>query len=140
QVFAQGVSPATTESASPASESSAVDAAGSNPSFSPGDLPARFKSTQPRSSGVAADLFSPLPREFKQLGSSQNWLVAGIGGISTVVAHSLDTKVAGATWPNGALPVMQPGEIVGSFAAQTGGALAAYAAGRLRGSPTVTRV
>jgi hypothetical protein len=67
-------------------------------------------------------------------------LLIGIGGAASFAAHPEDARIAAATWPSGAAPVMKPGEIVGSFAVQAGAALATYTVGRLNGSPEVARI
>jgi membrane-associated phospholipid phosphatase len=90
--------------------------------------------------GAVADLLAPLPGDFKRFGSSQNWLIAGIGGVAATIAHPHDAQVAHVAWPERSVPVMNPGAMVGSFAAQSAVVLTTYAAGRISGSPRLTRV
>ena len=96
-------------------------------------------STHTRSS-VFSDLFAPLGGDFRRIGSQHNWLVAGLGGLSAVAVESLDPRAARMTWSSGAQNIFKPGKTAGSFLAQSGGALATYAAGRIRHSPRVAEV
>jgi acid phosphatase family membrane protein YuiD len=96
--------------------------------------------SHPKPSSIVSDLFAPLATDFRQFGSTRNMLLIGIGGAASFAAHPEDARIAAATWPSGAAPVMKPGEIVGSFAVQTGAALATYTVGRLNGSSEVARI
>jgi len=91
-------------------------------------------------SRTVMDLFAPLPGDFRQMGSSQNWMVVAIGGAGALAAHSLDSRVASMTWPAATAPVMSPGAIVGAFEVQLAGAIAVYAAGRINDSSRVARI
>ena len=67
----------------------------------------------------------------------QNLLIAGIGGIGATAGHSFDNRVARAAW--GSEETFESGQIVGSFLAQSGGAMATYAVGRLTRSPRMAQ-
>ena len=91
-------------------------------------------------SRAVSDLFAPLPGDFKQMMSPQNWLVAGIGTAATVAVHPFDAQVATTTWPAGSASIMGPGAIVGSFEVQTAAALALYITGRANDSSKTARL
>jgi membrane-associated phospholipid phosphatase len=91
-------------------------------------------------SRAVTDLFAPLPGDFKQMVSPQNWLVAGIGTAAAVAFHPLDAQIATQTWPAGAAPIMSPGTIVGGFEVQTAAALAIYITGRANDSSRTARL
>jgi len=91
-------------------------------------------------SNVFADLFAPLPSDFGHLASKQNLVLAGVGGLGALAAHSFDARVASTPWSPDSAAVMQPGWLVGSDYVQSGGALATYALGRITRSPRVSRI
>jgi membrane-associated phospholipid phosphatase len=97
----------------------------------PADAPA------PRVMPSFASLFTDLPQDFRHLLTPQNLAIAGIGGLGASVGHSFDNRVARTAW--GSEETFESGQIVGSFLAQSGGAVATYAVGRLTRSPRVAQ-
>lgn len=90
----------------------------------------------PRSS-VADDLFKPLIGDFKQLGSSRNLFLAGLGAGLALTSHPWDRDVARSAWAEEAHDAFEPGKHVGSFLAQSGAAVVTYAIGRTTGDARV---
>jgi membrane-associated phospholipid phosphatase len=84
-----------------------------------------------------ASLFTDIPQDFRRMLTPQNLLIAGIGGLGATAGHSLDNRVARTAW--GSEETFESGQIVGSFLAQSGGAVATYAVGRLTRSPRVAQ-
>jgi membrane-associated phospholipid phosphatase len=84
------------------------------------------------------DLFLPLPGDFKGMFTGQNAIIAAIGGSAALVGHHGDRTAATSGWGNE--EAYEPGNIVGSFAAQVGGAFLTYGLGRVTNSPRTARV
>jgi membrane-associated phospholipid phosphatase len=86
-----------------------------------------------------ADLFKPLPGDFRRmLASPESLLIAGIGGSAAFVSRHGDTRASVTNWGND--DVFEPGQHVGAFAVQTGAALVTYGIGRATASPRAARV
>lgn len=95
------------------------------------------KEDAPEMPGVS-DLFKPLYRDFRNLASRQNLMLASVGFAGSTAAHGWDRPVSGSGWVDrGVTPAFEPGQMVGSFMAQSGAALATYFAGRASGHAEV---
>ena len=84
------------------------------------------------------DLFAPLPGDFKGMFTGQNAMIAAIGGGAALVGRHGDRTAATSGW--GDHETFEPGNIVGSFAVQTGAAFLTYSIGRVTHSPRTARV
>ena len=90
--------------------------------------------------GVAR-LLTSLGDDLGRLARPENGLLIGIGSAAAFAASRVDDDIEDAVWGRGLLhEVLEPGEIVGGFYAQTGGAFATYAIGRLTGNERVAQV
>lgn len=84
----------------------------------------------PSSRALSSDLFQPLASDFKQLVSTRNLLIAGVGVGAAAVSHPWDRRVAASGWGSSVDDVFEPGQLVGGFLLQTGLALGTYTVGR----------
>jgi membrane-associated phospholipid phosphatase len=85
---------------------------------------------------LVSDLLTPLGGDFLRLSSRDNLMLLGVGGAAAIATRPVDGRVAGLSWGGGTLtPVFQPGQQVGDFLIQAGGAVATYSIGRATGSP-----
>jgi membrane-associated phospholipid phosphatase len=89
---------------------------------------------------VADDLFKPLLGDFRQLGSSRNLFLAGVGAGVALSSHPWDQNVARSAWAGEPHDAFEPGKHVGSFLAQSGAAVATYALGRTTGNTRIAAV
>jgi len=84
------------------------------------------------------DLFKPLPGDFKHMASQQNLFLVTLGAAAVTTSHSVDGRVALSGWGNGTVhQTLAPGQVVGAFLVQTGGAFATYAVGRVTNKPRI---
>lgn len=105
----------------------------------PGGQPWLTPAPEPRETMPGfKDLFKPLPGDFRNMFTGQNAMIAVIGGSAALAARHGDRRASTANWGNA--EVFEPGQHVGAFAVQTGGAFATYAIGRLTNSPRAARV
>jgi hypothetical protein len=95
---------------------------------------------EPVRPSIADDLFKPLLGDFRQLGSSRNLFLAGIGAGVALSSHPWDQDVARSAWAGEPHEAFEPGKHVGSFLAQSGAALVTYTIGRTTGSARVAEV
>jgi hypothetical protein len=101
--------------------------------------------TTPERAGVGRstlgdDLFKPLLGDFKRLGSHDNFLLIGVGASAAMTSHSWDRRVAISGWGANLEEQMEPGQVVGGFLLQAGGALATYTIGRTTNHPRLAEV
>jgi membrane-associated phospholipid phosphatase len=98
----------------------------------------RDAARQSKEPSFVNDLFTPLGGDFLRLSSKENLLLLGVGGAAAIATRPMDGEVAGLQWGGGTLkPVFQPGQQVGDFLIQAGGAVATYSIGRATGSARV---
>jgi membrane-associated phospholipid phosphatase len=109
------------------------------PQDPPGGQPWLTPKPEPRETMPAfKDLFAPLPGDFKNMFTGQNAMIAVIGGSAALVSRHGDQMAATKTWGNE--DTFEPGNIVGNFAVQAGGAFLTYTIGRMTNKPKVARV
>lgn len=109
---------------------------GSTPAFAQ-DLRST-SSTPVVGASIGADLFAPLPQDFRQLASWNNVWLIGAGMAGAAAGHSWDNQVAAADWGRGSLRrALQPGQLAGNTLVHSGAALAVYAVGRTIDRPGV---
>src|SRR6478609_2228082 len=75
------------------------------------------------------DLFTPIS-DMKRMITQPNFAILGVGVGVAAAAHPFDARGARAYWSPGAREALQPGQLVGSFAVQTGAGFATYVIGR----------
>ena len=102
--------------------------------------PARVPAPAGQVPGVGR-LLTSLGNDLLQLPRRENLGLIGVGVLAAAAVHPFDDEIRDTGWGRGALrELLEPGEIVGGFYAQTGGALATYAIGRVTGSDRVAQV
>jgi len=87
-------------------------------------------------------LFSGLGNDFRQLTTSNAFLIMGIGGGAAFGAHAFDRRIATSApgWSGSTSSMLGPGQLVGSMFVQGGAAFATYVAGRATGSQRLAQV
>ena len=134
--FAARPALAQTQSTEPASDpkpavtESTTTAAASNPA------PASEFAKSP----AFKDLFKPIGGDLKRMVTHPSLAVVGFGSVAAIMASPLDSPAAKSNWSPGMRSALGPGQLVGSFAMQTGGAFATYAVGRMIHQPRVAAV
>jgi membrane-associated phospholipid phosphatase len=79
--------------------------------------------------------------DFRRLPSKENASLLGIGAAVAMMGHSIDQSLSLGMSRRPTLgSALEPGNIIGGFQAQFGGALATYAVGRLMNSPRTATV
>jgi len=86
------------------------------------------------------DLFKPIGGDLKRMVTHPSLAVVGFGSVAAIMASPLDSPAAKSNWSPGMRSALGPGQLVGSFAMQTGGAFATYAVGRMIHQPRVAAV
>jgi membrane-associated phospholipid phosphatase len=112
------------------------------PSVSSGSTAAEAASNlilPPQKAPAFKDLFQPVS-DFKRMVTHPDFAVLGFGAAGALMAKPFDAPAARAHWSPGMKSALGPGEVVGSFAMQTGGAFATYAIGRMIHKPIVATV
>jgi hypothetical protein len=113
------------------------------------DVPVAEAALQRPAAGAAADdgvpgfreLLRSLGGDLRQLSKVENLGLIGIGALGAIAAHPFDDEIQDAAWGEGRLhDFLSPGKDIGGFYAQTGGAFATYAIGRVTGSDRVAEV
>lgn len=75
------------------------------------------------------DLFKPLGGDFRRMTTPANMMIATVGSATSISIYKLDPKLSNGSW--GAEQTFGPGEHVGAFVWQTGGAFSTYLVGRM---------
>src|SRR5262245_19754480 len=86
-------------------------------------------------------LFTNLGNDFRQLTTTNSFLIMGIGGAAAFGTHAFDRRIAATNMSSGSMnQVFGPGQLVGGMYVQAGAAFATYVAGRATGSPRLAQV
>jgi membrane-associated phospholipid phosphatase len=86
-------------------------------------------------------LVTSLGSDLARMPRQENALLIWFGAAAALTASRVDSAIDGASWGRGTTREwLEPGQLVGGFYMQTGGAVATYAIGRLTGSDRVAQV